>query len=209
MAPVDRPWFILVGGINGAGKSTVAQDPSTLSFLTGEIGGSIEVINPDKVTQDLRARNPGIPLQEANVLAARACEQRVDELIRATSQSFAIETVLSTDKYRERVLRARRSGFEIVFIYLLLESVESAIKRVRLRVSRGGHDVPEEKVRARWPRSLANVPWFWANSTAAFIYLNEITPVKLAERRGDEGRFNLSPPDCAKNLLASLLPLYR
>src|SRR5262245_55959024 len=118
----DRPWFFLVGGVNGAGKSTFAQAPDTLLFLTGETGSDIEIINPDRVTTDIRVRRPAIPLNTANVLAAEACEARVDQLIKAAHRSFAIETVLSTDKYKERVKRAQAQGFNVFFVYLLLGS---------------------------------------------------------------------------------------
>jgi predicted ABC-type ATPase len=32
--------------------------------------------------------------------------------------------------------------------------------RVQLRVNKGGHDVPEAKIRQRWSRSLARPPRF-------------------------------------------------
>ena len=41
-------------------------------------------------------------------------------------------------------------------IYLWLADVDMAIARVRDRVARGGHDVPEEVIRRRYDRSLAN-----------------------------------------------------
>ena len=40
-----HPWFVLVGGVNGAGKSTFAQDPKTLSAIEEGLG-DVQVINP-------------------------------------------------------------------------------------------------------------------------------------------------------------------
>ncbi len=50
-----RPWFVLVAGINGAGKSTFAQDPTTIRESCGLSGTSdeIEIINPDIITRKL------------------------------------------------------------------------------------------------------------------------------------------------------------
>jgi predicted ABC-type ATPase len=52
---------------------------------------------------------------------------------------------------------ARKQGFAVVVIYIGTESVEINIKRVAKRVELGGHNVPEEDVRRRYSRSLANL----------------------------------------------------
>jgi len=44
------PWFVLVAGINGAGKSTFAQNRATLQVLLNARGSEIEIINPDLIT---------------------------------------------------------------------------------------------------------------------------------------------------------------
>ena len=54
--------------------------------------------------------------------------------------------------------RARSLGFRIELFYVGTSRVEINIERVRQRVSRGGHDVPEEDIRRRYVRSLANLP---------------------------------------------------
>lgn len=53
---------------------------------------------------------------------------------------------------------AKHAGFEIVVVYVALETVELHVERVRVRKSRGGHDVPGEDIRRRYIRSLANAP---------------------------------------------------
>jgi predicted ABC-type ATPase len=200
------PWFVLVGGVNGAGKSTLAQDSSALSVLVEQADSPLEIINPDKVTQDVRAKRPSISLQEANKQAAVACEERVDELIRRASHSFAIETVLSTNKYRKRVELARNAGFNVLFIYLVIETVEQSIRRVARRVTQGGHDVPQEKIRKRWALSRANVPWFWEHASASYVFYNEERLVRLAHRQGDDLTFHATPPATTRALLQTLLP---
>jgi predicted ABC-type ATPase len=80
-------------------------------------------------------------------VAADACEHRVRQLIAEASRSVVIETVLSTDKYKDIVEQALAKGFRFLFVYVVLSSVEEAIKRIATKVTAGGHDVPTDKVR--------------------------------------------------------------
>ncbi len=80
--------------------------------------------------------------------------------------------MLSTDKYRRIVNDAIRLGWRFVFVYIVIDSVEESIKRVAFRVSSGGHDVPEDRLRKRWGLSRANVPWFWGVAGSAFLFRN-------------------------------------
>jgi predicted ABC-type ATPase len=183
------PWFVLVAGVNGAGKSTFAQNPHSIKTLCGLTGAAdeIEIINPDLITREIIRTSPSLSLDDANKRAADACEQRVRRLVEGGSRSFVIETVLSTDKYKSIVERAQVKGFHFLFVYVVLASVEEAIQRVALRVAGGGHDVPEDKVRKRWPRSLKRMPWFWRHADLAFLFFNGTSatdPIRLAEKRG-------------------------
>jgi len=204
------PWFVLVAGINGAGKSTFAQDRATLRVLLEARGPEIEVINPDLVTREILRSSPELPIAEANVRAADECERRVKNLVARADRSFVIETVLSTEKYKPIVRAALKRGFQVLFVYVVLGSVEEAIQRVASRVARGGHDVPAAKIRSRWPRSLGNLPWFWQHASRALVYFNGSSiaePVLMAERRGSEVWFALDAP--APWALEPLLPEWR
>jgi len=44
----------------------------------------------------------------------------------------------------------------VIIYYLKLPSVDLAIERVKLRVSQGGHNVPENVIRRRYDRSWKN-----------------------------------------------------
>jgi len=151
-----------------------------------------------------------LKINEANIKAAEECERRVWDLIAKANRSFVIETVLSSDKYKPMVRAALKKGFLVLFVYVVLDSVEEAIGRVADRVAHGGHDVPDEKVRSRWPRSLANLPWFWKHASRSLVYFNGSSvpePVLMAERRGDEISFKMESP--APWALRPLLPRWR
>ena len=87
-------------------------------------------------------------------------------------KTIGVETVLSTDKYRRLVTKAKELGFEIWLIYVVLDSVELNVERVKLRIGKGGHAVSEEDVRKRYPRSLAQYLWFLNEADRAWIYDN-------------------------------------
>lgn len=71
----DGPWFVLVGGINGAGKSTFSQNQETLkALLQLSDTDQVEVINPDVVTSAILAADPMMQRDVANKVAADQCE---------------------------------------------------------------------------------------------------------------------------------------
>jgi predicted ABC-type ATPase len=190
-----RHWFILVGGINGAGKSTFAQSQPVLEVLRGEVGSEIEIINPDLVTRQLAKEMPEAPERVLNLAAAEFCEARVRSALEERKTSISIETVLSTDKYKPIIRLARRRGYAVLFVYVLLPSVSVAIARVAHRVKKGGHNVPARKVRSRWKRSLANVAWFWGCADRAFVFDNgSKTPILVAQRDSELTAFNHLAP---------------
>jgi predicted ABC-type ATPase len=47
--------------------------------------------------------------------------------------------------------------FAVFLVFIGLESPALSVARVKQRAEHGGHDVPDEKLHARFPRSLANL----------------------------------------------------
>ncbi|WP_326524322.1 AAA family ATPase [Sphingomonas sp.] len=163
-APV-RPRLWIVAGPNGSGKSS-AYDRSDVD----EFGGSVWIINPDLLTTRLRDTE-GLALGEANLAAIQRIESWLDSSIEV-HQTIGVETVLSTGKYRRLVEKAKERGFEVRLIYVFLASAELQIERIRLRVAKGGHDVPEQKVRERRERSFDQLAWFFAEADKAWLFDN-------------------------------------
>ena len=136
-----RPIIIALAGSNGAGKSTFYE-----SFLA-ESG--LRFINADVLSASL-----DVPAYEAAALAAS-----IRAALIAQRESFIFETVLS-DPVGEKVDQLASYsalGYTVVLIFIRLNSPEESIKRVAMRVSQGGHDVPDEKLRSRFDRTQANL----------------------------------------------------
>lgn len=120
--------------------------------------------------------------------ANRAAVERIEAWLDASidvHKSVGVETVLSTGKYRRLVEKAKGLGFAVWLVYVVLDSPERNIERVRLRVRKGGHDVQDEKVRSRHARSLDQLPWFLDQADEAWIYDNSgAEPRRIGEKSG-------------------------
>lgn len=91
---------------------------------------------------------------------------------------------------------AKRKGFEIRLIYVIVDTVEIQLERIRYRVEKGGHDVPERKVRERRQRSLEQLGWFFQQADFTWIIDNSgAEPVIVLDWRPDSGSIseNLLP----------------
>ena len=79
-------------------------------------------------------------------------EQLVQE-----GRNFCSETVFSHTFKIDFAGMAKARGYQIILVYIHLESSGLNLARVAQRVSEGGHNVPDEKVTSRIPRTMANV----------------------------------------------------
>lgn len=138
----------VLAGTNGAGKSTVGG--------AALLSAGIEFYNPDQVTRDILHAYPGRSQEQANAEAW----QRGADLLRAAiavPHNFAFETTLGGDTITNLLASAMQKGLAVQMWYCALASPELHIKRVRARVKRGGHDIPENKIRERYDTSRRNL----------------------------------------------------
>jgi predicted ABC-type ATPase len=174
----EPPALWIVAGPNGSGKSS-AYGMSSVD----EPMGSIWIINPDLLARRIHDFEKMEPLA-ANMASVERIEAWLYASIE-THQTIGVETVLSTSKYRRLIEHARARGFSINLIYVYLDSVELNIERVRTRVRKGGHDVPEDRIRSRRLRSFAQFGWFFTHADRADVYDNSgATPRRVLAKRG-------------------------
>lgn len=131
------PAVLVFAGPNGSGKSTVTKGFN----IIGEYINADEIKKKEKCT-DLEAAVIATSLRE------NAIRNRMD---------FTFETVLSTPRNVELLRNAKKVGYWIEVVLVLTADAEINVSRVKDRVRKGGHDVPAEKVRSRYKRSLANL----------------------------------------------------
>jgi len=172
----DQPVFLIVAGPNGSGKSSVYRDAD----LEWD-GRSVWIVNPDLLAARIRDVED-VPLRDANLSAVIRIESWLDASI-DVHKTIGVETVLSTDKYRRLVNKAKGFGFAVWLIYVVLDSPERSIERIKLRVAKGGHHVDDDDVRKRYGRSLYQLRWFLDQADRAWIYDNSgAAPNKIGEK---------------------------
>ena len=139
------PKVILISGPNGAGKSTCAP------WL---LRGAFDV--PHFVNADAIARGlSGFASELVALEAGKVMLTRLDAL-GAARESFAFETTLASRTFAPRLRTLLAAGYEFHLIYLWVVSPELSILRIQDRVRQGGHHVPDDTVRQRYRRGLAN-----------------------------------------------------
>ena len=140
----QRPSIYVLAGVNGAGKSSVA------GAMFRSMGA--DYFNPDEATRDLLLANSGMTLATANELAWNIGKQRLERAI-ASASTFAFETTLGGNTMVRLLEQAMAKGMAVRVWYVGLENV--ALHRTR--VASGGHDIPEDKIRARFDQSRLNL----------------------------------------------------
>ena len=146
----------MLAGPNGAGKSTFYE--SYLSTL------GLPFLNADVL-----AAHTGMESYES---AARIADAR--KLFVERRMGFVTETVLS-DPVGAKVnflAEAATAGFDVQLIYIGIEDANAAVERVAARVRAGGHDVPLEKIIARYARTLDNLERAIAQLPRVTVYDN-------------------------------------
>jgi len=135
----------IIAGPNGAGKTTFANE-----FLPIE-AECLNFINADLIAQGLSPFQPN----KMAIEAGRLMIQNINECVKK-SESFAFETTLSGKGYINKISNWKTKQYEIIIYYLKVPTVKFAIERVKLRVSQGGHNVPEQDIIRRFERSWIN-----------------------------------------------------
>jgi predicted ABC-type ATPase len=104
-------------------------------------------------------------------------------LLLKNHQSFTFETVMSSPDKVQLLAKAKALGYKTYLYYVATEDPSINIERVKQRVQKGGHNVPEEKTVARYYRSLdllsdaikqTNRSYIFDNSKQNLQFLAEI-----------------------------------
>ncbi|MGN0637308.1 MAG: zeta toxin family protein [Huintestinicola sp.] len=114
--------FTIIGGVNGVGKSSLT---GVLKALRNDMGIIIECET----------------CENAKALSADCLEKGID---------FTEETTLSGKKTLKTIIAAKEKDYYIRLYYVAVSSAEESVRRIENRVSKGGHNIPEEDVKRRF-----------------------------------------------------------
>ena len=134
------PEAILIAGANGSGKTTFARQ-----FLPVLYPG-IPFLNVDEIQREDTEN-------DSAVAAGRILMRQLADLERQ-KQSFGIETTLSSRMYAKRIPLWKENQYWTILHFIEVPSDDYAVHRVALRVSAGGHSIPEADIRRRYLRGL-------------------------------------------------------
>lgn len=138
---------VIIAGANGSGKTTFAR-----SF---EEKYPFAFVNADEIAKEI---DPGdIDNPVVKVQAGKRFLGKINELSNA-NENFIIESTLSGRALLGWIEKFKERGYSIRLLYIFLESPGVCIERIRERVLKGGHFVPDEDVVRRFYRSKRN---FW------------------------------------------------
>jgi predicted ABC-type ATPase len=149
--------LLVVAGPNGAGKSTFVA-----TFLSER---SCPYLCADVIATEF----PHLDPVSQQIAAGREFLRRMEQQLVA-HQDFVVETTLSGRTLRSFLARARAADFSITIVFIFLETPDMCVARVKARVRRGGHHVPEEDIRRRFTRSCINF-WHIYRQIADYWYL--------------------------------------
>jgi predicted ABC-type ATPase len=184
------PRLIVYAGPNGAGKSTLRE--------AGDDQIDV-VIDPDRIAKGLEGAAPEI---EAGRLALTLFKTSLAE-----GKSVSLETTLSGHTVLQRMLAARRIGYDVELRFVALASPIIHIDRIDQRVLKGGHYIPPETVIRRYAQSLENLPKAISLAHRAVVIDNSDVEKRLILKTEGGLMLQLAPNPPA--WFAALLPAIR
>ena len=161
-----KPEIVVFAGPNGSGKSTFTELLRPL----------FDYINADEIKKNLRC---------GDLEAAKLAEAQREEHL-AKGHNFCFETVLSTRRNLDLLKRAKQKGYFIRCYYVLTMNPLINVYRIKSRVLLGGHDVPKDKILARYKGCLELMKEVIEVSDICHIYDNSNQPIRIFKKRKTE-----------------------
>jgi predicted ABC-type ATPase len=138
------PRLFVLAGTNGAGKSSIGG--ATIRARGGQY------FNPDEAAARIREAQPHLSATQANSAAWHEGKRLLQHAI-ANGLDYNFETTLGGKSFSSLLKEAASQGFEVRIWYVGLASPEQHLARVKARVKKGGHDIPEADIRRRFDQS--------------------------------------------------------
>jgi predicted ABC-type ATPase len=179
----------------------------------------VEFFNPDQAALQIQSANPGITAAQANSAAWHQGKRLLQRAV-AERLNFAFETTLGGETITTVLIAALNKKLEVRIWYVGLLNVNLHIRRVRSRVARGGHDIPESRIRSRYDSSRLNLIRLLPRLAELRLYDNSMdadpnagkTPKTALLLHLVRGRIETScnltrTPDWAKPIMAAAMKL--
>lgn len=181
---VEEKKLYIIGGCNGAGKTTASFN------ILPDLLNCKEFVNADEIARGLSPFQP----EKVAIEAGRLMLARIDELIKS-QEDFSFETTLSTRSFVSTINTARDKGYYITLIFFWLESIQLAKDRVEKRVTEGGHNIEAEVIERRYTSGIRNLFKLYVNRVdSLLIYDNSNIESELIAEKELNGEFIIHQP---------------
>ena len=152
--------YVIFAGVNGAGKSTL------YNTITPTLDLGVR-INTDEIVRNIGDWRNNEDQVRAGKMALKLRKECVEKNI-----SFNQETTLTGKNIIKAIKEIKSRGYTIHLYYVGVNSPEIAKQRVKNRVKRGGHDIPEDVIEKRYVETLENLKTILPLADYAKIYDN-------------------------------------
>lgn len=159
----SAPRIFVLAGTNGAGKSSIGG--ATIRTRGGLY------FNPDEAARAIRVANPQLSQTQANSAAWHEGKRLLQQAI-ASRRDYAFESTLGGNTVVKLLEDAALKGYEVRVWYAGLASPEHHIERVKERVAKGGHNIPEADIRRRFDHSRLQLIKLLPHLTELRVYDN-------------------------------------
>lgn len=177
--------YILIAGVNGAGKSTFYHSYSALGdffdFCDSNSLQNLYRVNADEILKELGDWKNTADAFKAGRMALKNIRQYFKDGV-----SFCQETTLCGHSVFKNIDLAKSQGYKIGVVYVGVESVELAKERVRNRVKHGGHGIDPKDIEKRYYESLKNLSSIIDKCDGILFYDNTIAFRSVAVYNGRE-----------------------
>lgn len=161
-----KPMVLVLAGPNGSGKSTITQ--------------FFDIVGTYTNADDMVAAT-GMSNEEAAMLADKMRYHSIE-----MKEDFTFETVLSSHYKLDILEKAKSEGYFIKCIFVLTIDASVNVARVVARVTLGGHNANEDKIRSRYYKSLDNIERLMEICDILHVYDNTEEPVRIIKKHKED-----------------------
>jgi len=181
---VEQKKLYIIGGCNGAGKTTASFN------ILPDLLNCKEFVNADEIARGLSPFQP----EKVSIEAGRLMLSRIDELLKS-QKDFSFETTLSTRSFVSTIKKAREKEYYITLIFFWLDSIQLAKDRVKKRVAEGGHNIEEKVIERRYTSGISNLFKLYVSKVdSLLIYDNSNIESELIAEKELNGEFVIHQP---------------